>query len=164
MIREMTVHFLSLNSFFLRYRYNATLATFLTQDHLARNVLPATHIRKLKISIRPPEGIEDDEYDDECEYEWRHLFPIPRNAKCSAYRAQLEADLVLVREVVNQQCSVELMVHADHHGDALLGTGFEGEGGLKDWLVGLAASWRDRGKSLSVKIVEPNYTTTELEF
>ncbi len=165
-VRELTMHFLALNIFFLRYRYNDALTRWLTLDALARDIVPGNYVRRLQVMVHPPQSAEDErpsDHDEDREYEWRMMFPVPRNAKCKAYRRQLEGDLVRLGEVVDGKCSVEVLLFVDGQFDELAGDGKDGdEGVMREWLGELAGKWRDMGKMLSVKTVDAEFLTREL--
>lgn len=168
-VRELTMHFLALNIFFLRYRYNDALTRFLTHDALARDIVPGKYVRRLQVMVHPPQSAEDERpsFDDEDrEYEWRMMFPVSRNAKCTAYRRQLEGDLVRLGEVVDGKCSVEVLLFVDGQFEELVGDGKDGEGRdegvMREWLGDLAGKWRDMGKMLSVKTVGAEFSTRDL--
>ena len=114
--------------------------------------------------IHPPQSAEDGySWSGDREYEWRQIFPEPQNAKCAAYKKQLETDLVELGEVVNERCNVELLVSVGGEWEKLVGDCEAGEEGvLREWLVDLARKWRDMGKNLTVKTVGADFVSREL--
>lgn len=158
-IREIAIHLLSLNTFFLRYRYDSRILDTLSTDTKRIGCVPGQFLRKLQVMIRPPESAEDESHDDEeIEFQWRCLFPKPKNAKCAALRHQLEDDLKALTQVVGEKCHVEVLVFVDYYYDELVGE----KGVMKEWLVGTARKWAKVGRCVDVKIVEADFSTRDL--
>lgn len=94
LVYEIAACFFTMHSFWARYRYTAALHTFLSTPFGSSGVVPGDCVRRLGVLLGPPESAEDSWRldDEESEYPWEAIFPVPRNGKCGMWGRQLDVD------------------------------------------------------------------------
>lgn len=139
--REIATYFFAMNMILLRYRYDSNTLDLLTTICRHAGCRPAQYIKRLQIYFCPPESPEDDMFcDEESEFDWHHLFPMPKNARSLAHRRQLERGLHQIGLNISNECDTEFVfMISEQEWQASLGPN-----GLDEWLCSIKDTGRVR--------------------
>lgn len=106
---------------------------------------PPINLTNLTVLIPPPSSPEDDMCGDEDpEYPFSALFPIPLNTKCALLRAQLNRDMRDLAGLVGPDCRVKMLVYMGYEEEMRRTLG--GEEGMGVFWEGVVEAWRGKGR------------------